>query len=213
MKNRAIQSLFIFAIAFYSCNSNYTPKPRAYFKIDFPERAYRLFEQPGYPYSFEYPVYANITKDSTLFEDNYDNNFWINVDFPQFNGRVYLSYKTIGGNSVYKIKTVNGYKDSVVTNTFEGLRDEAFKMTFKHSLKASGIEDSAFVNPQGIHGVYFTVEGNAATSKQFFVTDSTKHFLRGALYFDTAPNSDSLSVVNDFIEKDMRHLINTLRWR
>ena len=203
----------VFSILIFSCNSDYTPRPRGYFKIDFPERAYQPFDREGYPYSFEYPVYANITKDSTLFEDNLDNQYWINVDFPQFNGRVYLSYKTIGGSSVYKVKTANGYKDSVVKNTFEGLRDEAFRMTFKHSLKASGIVDSPFVSDLGIHGVYFTVDGNAATSKQFFMTDSSRHFLRGALYFDTAPNSDSLSIVNDFIEKDMRYLINTLKWK
>ncbi len=212
--NRLSFFLFSFCcILVYSCNSDYTPKPRGYFKIDFPERAYQAFDRTGYPYSFEYPVYANITKDSTLFEDNQDNQYWINVDFPRFSGRVYLSYKTIGGSSVYKVKSANGYKDSIVKNTFEGLRDEAFRMTFKHSLKASGIVDSAFVSEQGIHGVYFTVEGNAATSKQFFLTDSSKHFLRGALYFDTAPNSDSLSVVNDFIEKDMQYLINTLKWK
>jgi gliding motility-associated lipoprotein GldD len=203
----------VLSILIFSCNSDYTPRPRGYFKIDFPERAYQSFDREGYPYSFEYPVYANITKDSTLFEDNLDNQYWINVDFPQFNGRVYLSYKTIGGSSVYKVKTANGYKDSVVKNTFEGLRDEAFRMTFKHSLKASGIVDSPFVSDLGIHGVYFTVDGNAATSKQFFMTDSSRHFLRGALYFDTAPNSDSLSIVNDFIEKDMRYLINTLKWK
>jgi gliding motility-associated lipoprotein GldD len=212
--NKFLPVAFVsYLLLIFSCNSTYTPKPRGYYKIEFPERAYRPFDTVGYPYSFEYPVYATITKDSSLFEDNYDNNFWINVDFPQFNGRVYLSYKTIGGYSVYKVKTENGYKDSTVKNTFDGLRDEAFRMTFKHSLKASGIEDSAFVNPQGIHGVYFKVEGNAATSKQFFLTDSTKHFLRGALYFDTAPNSDSLSVVNDFIEKDMQYLISTLKWK
>jgi gliding motility-associated lipoprotein GldD len=212
--NKLSQLFFsVLCIFIISCNSDYTPRPRGYFKIDFPERAYQVFDRVEYPYSFEYPVYANITKDSTLFEDNLDNQYWINVDFPRFHGRVYLSYKTIGGNSIYKVKSANGYKDSAVKNTFEGLRDEAFRMTFKHSLKASGIVDSPFVSKQGISGVYFTVDGNAATSKQFFLTDSSKHFLRGALYFDTAPNSDSLSIVNDFIEEDMRYLINTLKWK
>lgn len=200
-------------VSIFSCNSPFTPKPRAYFKISFPERSYQAFDRPGFPYSFEYPVYATISKDSTLFDESGDDAYWINVDFPQFKGRVYLSYKTIGGSGIYKVKTDKGYKDSVVRNTFDGLKDEAFRMTFKHSLKASGIEDSAFRTPNGISGVYFNVEGNAATSRQFFLTDSTKHFLRGALYFDTAPNADSLAVVNDFLEKDMTHLINTLKWR
>ncbi|WP_336515251.1 hypothetical protein [Pollutibacter soli] len=210
MKN--LLSLFLI-LTILSCNSPFTPKPRSYFKINFPERSYQQFDRPGFPYTFEYPVYSEISKDSTLFDESGDDAYWINVDFPEFKGRVYLSYKTIGGSSVYKIKTDKGYKDSLVKNTFDGLKDEAFRMTFKHSLKASGIQDSAFRTANGISGVYFNVEGNAATSKQFFLTDSTKHFLRGALYFDTAPNSDSLAVVNEFLEKDMTHLINTLKWK
>jgi len=206
--------LFSFLIIFtISCNSTYTARERGYFRIDFPERAYQLFNDPGYPYTFEYPVYGKITRDSAFFEDNPDNPYWINLDFPQFNGRVYLSYKTIGGTSLYKVKTDSGYRDSVVRNTFDGLKDEAYRMTFKHTLKASGITDSGFLTSQGISGMYFKVEGNAATSRQFYVTDSLRHFLRGALYFDTAPNSDSLSIVNDFLETDMRHLIETLRWK
>jgi gliding motility-associated lipoprotein GldD len=200
----------IFLIA---CNSTYTPREKGYFRIDFPERKYRLFDEPGYPYTFEYPVYGVITRDSTLFDDNPDNPYWINLDFPEFRGRVYLSYKTIGGSSVYKIKTDQGYKDSTVRNTFDGLREEAYRMTYKHTLKASGIVDSPLYNPQGVPGIYFKVEGNAATARQFYLTDSSRHFLRGALYFDTAPNSDSLAVVNDFLQEDMLHLIQTLRWK
>src|ERR1700712_4724299 len=75
-----------------SCNSDFTPKPRGYYKIDFPEKRYRLFNQPGYPYSFEYPVYANVVKDSTFFGSETENPWWINVDFPQFHGRIYVSY-------------------------------------------------------------------------------------------------------------------------
>ena len=204
---------FLLCIQLFACNSPYTPRERGYFRIDFPERKYRTFDEPGYPYTFEYPVYGVIARDSSLFDENPDNPYWINLDFPEFHGRIYLSYKTIGGQSVYKVKGEKGYRDSVVRNTFEGLREEAFRMTYKHRLKASGIVDSPLYNPQGIAGIYFKVEGNAATARQFYLTDSTGHFLRGALYFDTAPNSDSLSVVNDFLQEDMLHLIQTLRWK
>jgi len=203
----------VLCILLFSCNSDYTPKPREYFRIDFPERKYQLFDKAGYPYQFEYPVYSKIGKDTTLFDDNPDNPYWINIDFPEFKARIYLSYKTIGGNSIYKVKTENGYKDSSVKNSFEGLRDEAFKMTYKHSLKASSIDDSSFTTANGISGVYFTVGGNAATANQFFMTDSSRHFLRGALYFDSAPNSDSLAPVIGFLKEDLKHMIGTLKWK
>jgi gliding motility-associated lipoprotein GldD len=196
-----------------ACNSPYTPRERGYFRVDFPEHAYQVFDRPGYPYTFEYPVYGVVSQDSTMFDDNPDNPYWINLDFPDFQGRIYLSYKTIGGYSVYKVKTDKGYRDSTVRNTFEGLREEAYRMTYKHTLKASGIVDSPLFNPQGIAGTYFKVQGNAATARQFFLTDSSRHFLRGALYFDTAPNADSLAPVNAFLQQDMLHLIQTFRWK
>lgn len=204
-------SLFIFLIS--SCNSAYTPRPKGYFSISFPSHEYQLFNQTGYPYSFEYPVYSNITKDSTFFDEDPDNPYWINIDFPGFDARIYLSYKTIGGKSLYKVKTPTGFKDSSSVNTFENLREDAYKITYKHTVKASSIEDSVFVTPNGIGGVFFNVGGNAATGKQFFATDTTRHFLRGALYFDATPNADSLGIVYDFLQQDMLHLINTLKWK
>ena len=180
---------------FISCNSVYTPKRRGYFKIDFPRHQYQVFDQPGFPYTFEYPVYANVVRDSSFFDTVPENPYWINIDFPRFNGRIYVSYKAIGPNK------------------FEKPRDDAFKMTFKHTLKASSIDQTVIQTPNGIGGIYFHVGGNAATANQFFVTDTTRNFLRGALYFNTAPNEDSLGIVNQFLEKDMQHLINTFKWR
>jgi gliding motility-associated lipoprotein GldD len=205
--------LFCLLAASIGCNSPFTPKERGYFRIDFPEHEYIGYEKKGFPYTFEYPVYGTIGRDSSFFDDDPDNPYWINLDVPRFNARLYLSYKTIGGNSVYKVRSGEAYKDSIVRNTFDGLKDEAYRMTYKHTLKASGIQDSAFTTSAGVAGVYFRVEGNAATSRQFYVSDSIRHFLRGALYFETTPNDDSLSVVNDFLEADMLHLIETLRWR
>jgi gliding motility-associated lipoprotein GldD len=186
----------LFALSFFlSCNSVYTPKRRGYFRIDFPPHQYQTFDKPGYPYTFEYPIYANVLKDSTYFDSVAENPWWINIDFPGFGARIYISYKAIGQNK------------------FDKLRDDAFKMTFKHTYKASSIEDSAFTTVNGVGGDFFRVGGNAATASQFFVTDTTRHFLRGALYFDTTPNEDSLGIVNKFLEKDMNHLINTFRWK
>jgi len=199
--------LFVFIL---SCNSAFTPKPKGYFKIDFPERSYQTFDEPGFPYSFEYPSYATVSKNIDA-EDN--QPYWLNVEFKGFNGRIYLSYKSVNGYSTYKIKQGDSYKDSLVKNSFDKLRDEAFSLTYKHTIKASGIVDSFFSPRPGYAGMYFYVEGNAATSKQFFITDSVRHFLRGALYFDATPNEDSIRVVSDFLEADVKHLISTLKWK
>lgn len=213
MKQTGTIFLAAVILILFSCNSDYTPRPRGYFSISFPEHQYQPFQETGYPYGFEYPVYSNIVKDSSFFDDNPDNPYWINIDFPDFNARIYLSYKTIGGRSVYKVKTDNGYRDSSTTNTFESLREEAYKITYKHTSRASSIQDSVFRTPAGIEGVFFSIGGNAATGKQFYATDSVKHFLRGALYFNTTPNEDSLNIVYNFLEKDMRRLVNTLKWK
>lgn len=205
--------LLLLLLSFAACNSPYTPRPRGYFKIDFPERSYVAFRDPSFPYSFEYPGYSRIVRDSSLFDGAGENPYWINIDFPTFKGRIYLSYKAIGGYSTFKVKRGDKYVDSLGLNSLEGLVDEAYRMTFKHTTKASGISDSLFRTIHGVSGAYFRVEGNAATARQFFVTDSTRHFLRGALYFDSTPNEDSLSVVNDFLEADMKHLIETFRWQ
>lgn len=188
--------LFAFLVFITACNSDYSYKPRGYFKIEFPQRAYQVFDQPGYPYTFEYPVYARITKDTSFFEDATENPWWINIDFPQFMGRIYASYKEIGPNE------------------FDSLVNDAFEMAYKqHTYKASSIEPLPFTSKQGIDGIYFTLTGNTATANQFFLTDSTRHFLRGSLYFGATPNEDSLAVVNEFIRVDMEHMINTLRWK
>jgi gliding motility-associated lipoprotein GldD len=192
-----------------SCNSHFTPKPKGYFRIDLPQHAYQQFDEPGFPYSFEFPVYAKISKEA---DTTGENPYWINIDFKDFNGRIYLSYKSINGRSVYKVKTEKGYRDSIVVNNFENLREEAYKMTYKHTIKSSGIIDSFFNGAAG-SGVYFYVAGEAATSKQFYVSDSSRHFLRGALYFDASPNEDSLSLVSHFLESDIRHMLKTLKWK
>lgn len=191
------KQVFLLALiltCFIACNSPYTPKPRGYFRIQFPKHEYQKFDRPDYPYSFEYPVYAQVIQDTTFFESKPENPYWINIDFPRFNARIYMSYKDVNGN-------------------FDKLRDDAYKMTYKHTYKATSIEDSMMKTPLGVYGVFFSVGGNAATAKQFFVTDTSKHFLRGALYFDVAPNEDSLSTVNEFLQKDMQHLINTFQWK
>lgn len=178
-------------------NNNYTPKPRGYFRIKLPEKKYQLFDKPGYPYTFEYPVYAKIVKDSSFFSQAPENPYWINIVFPDLDGKIYLSYKAIGADK----------------NKFSKLVDDAFKMTYKNTYKANRIMQKHFKTANEVSGLFYEVGGNAATAKQFFATDSVKHFLRGALYFYAVPNEDSLAPVNNFVEQDMWHLLKTLKWK
>ena len=197
-----------------SCNNTYVPKPRGYFKIEFPAHSYQVFDKPGFPYRFEYPSYASVVQDSSYFDDQPENPYWINIDFPSFHGKIYISYIQIGGKSRFKVRNAKGqYIDSVGFNTFDGLLGSSYSLTYKHTAKASSIDDSAFTTPLGVRGIYFKIGGNAATANQFLVTDSVKNFLRGALYFDAAPNEDSLGIVNRFLQQDMKHMINTLTWK
>ena len=192
----ALLVFFVFAVYLLSCNSPYTYKKKGYFHIDFPEKEYRLFNEPGYPYSFEYPVYSSVIKDTTFFDTKPENDWWINIDFPRFGSRIYISYK------------------EVRKNNFDSLVSDGFKMAYKkHTDISTGITDSVMKTPNGIEGIYFSLSGNTATANQFFLTDSVNHFLRGSLYFNTDPNEDSLSIVNDFLKQDVLHLINTLKWK
>ncbi|MCO6498136.1 MAG: hypothetical protein J5I50_10785 [Chitinophagaceae bacterium] len=212
MKTLSLFSLIVLLFLFASCNSPYTHKKTGYFEIDLPEKAYQTFSEAGYPYTFEYPVYAEVVKDSTFFDS--DNPYWININFPQFNGKIYISYKDIGGVSTYKIKGADGkYRDSTAKNDFYKMVNDAYNLSFKNDIKAYSIEDSVMHTPNGIGGVYFSLSGNVATAQQFFLSDTTKHFLRGALYFNVTPNQDSLMPVDNFLKSDMFHLINTLQWK
>ncbi len=191
-------SFFLFLVSLFaltSCKENPVHKPKGYFKIDFPQHQYQVFDKEGYPYSFEYPTYAKVVKDSTFFGEATENPWWINIEFPSFNGKIYVSYKDIGKNKL------------------DTLLKHSFRLSDAHNSKASSKEDSVFKTPNSVYGMLFELGGNVATNNQFFVTDSTKHFLRGALYFDATPNEDSLKIVNDFLLDDMRHLINTFKWK
>ncbi|WP_232538724.1 gliding motility lipoprotein GldD [Chitinophaga tropicalis] len=196
-KITTICSLILLALAFTACEQHYTPKPRGYFQIQFPKREYRTFDMPGYPYTFEYPAYARVVKDSLFFGEKTENPYWINVEFPSLNGKIYMSYKEIGAKG----------------NDFQQLINDAFKMTYKHTYKAEYIEEKNISTPHQVSGLFYDVGGNAASAKQFYATDSLKHFLRGALYFDAAPNADSLAPVQAFLQEDMWHLVETLKWR
>ena len=197
-----------------SCNSDSTVKPRGYFNIDLPaQKQYVSFNRPDFPFSFEYPSYGKIVQDSTFFDDKPQNPYWINIDFPQYDAKIYISYLSINTKTVFKEKTKDGYKDSVGVNTLNKLVNDAFALTNKHSIKANSIDEIETHPSPRVNGFIFEVGGNAASLKQFFLTDSSKHFIRGALYFNAAPNEDSVKPVSQYLFQDMKQLVNTLRWK
>lgn len=186
-------SFFIFFIfAFTACHNDYAPKPRGYYRINLPEKKYQDY-QSGCNYSFKIPSYAAVWNDSS----EHTNSCWKNVVFPSLNGRIHLSYYT-----------VNSSKELIA------LMENARKLAFKHTVKAEGIDESRINNPKHhVYGLYYEIAGNTASSVQFFVTDSTKHFLRGALYFYAEPQADSLAPLIKFVKKDINVLLESLEWK
>lgn len=191
MRTNYILVIITLTVILNGCRQDYAPKPRGYFRIDLPEKQYVRFDST-YPYSFEYPVYAKITADKRATSEPY----WINIDFPGFQGRIYISYKPVKQN---------------LTEYLEDART----FVVKHIPKAEAIDDSLIYRPEDrVFGLVYYIEGSQAASPcQFFVTDSSANFLRGALYFNVSPNNDSLAPVLAFIQEDIRHLVNTFQWK
>ncbi|MBA2611750.1 MAG: gliding motility lipoprotein GldD [Bacteroidetes bacterium] len=192
---RIIFYAFFVVIGFgaVSCDEEeeiFSPKPRGYFRINFPEKEYRLYDSIC-PYKFEIPVYAVMKQD----KHNGADPCWLNLEFPKYRATVHLSYK-------------------VVNNDIGKYLEDAHEFANKHQVKATGLDEIAVLRDSAkVYGLVFDIAGNTASSVQFYLTDSTHHFLRGALYFNSVPNIDSLRIVVDFIKKDILHLINTTSWK
>jgi gliding motility-associated lipoprotein GldD len=188
--------IFPFALAaallLAACQQNYSPKPTGYPRIDFPSKSYRQFDSLC-PFTFKYPAYAVVVPDKSAGA----SECWLDITFKQFNGKIHLTYKDISSKEEF-------YKMSEDARTF----------AYKHTVKAEDIVDSPFVRrAHRVSGIYYDIAGNTASSIQFYATDSAKHYLRGALYFDTRPNKDSLAPVIQFLHTDIDTLIRSLRWK
>ena len=184
-----INLLLAISILYVSCGNNAVPKPRGHFRIDLPEKEYALYDSIC-PFSFEYPVYGNIEN-----VPGSDNSCWFNIVFPDNRAKIHLSYQTVTGNLAL-------------------LTDDAHKLAYKHSIKADAIEEKLWINNDfRVFGTIYEIEGNAASSMQFFVTDSMNHYLRGSLYFNASPDKDSLAPVIKFFREDIIHLVESLSWK
>lgn len=188
--NYVLPCLVVFLIA--SCGQEYTPKPRGYFKIALPKKAYQKYNG-SCPYTFDYPVYARLVPDHAANA----GPCWADISFPQFNGRIHLSYQPVTSPKV-----------------FNQLVEDARTFAFAHTVKATAIDEGVISYPEkNVHGIYYAIDGNTASSVQFFLTDSNKNYLRGALYFNEQPRLDSIKPVLDFVKKDIDVLIRSFEWK
>ena len=189
--------LLLFSFLLPACEE-YTPlpKPRAYPRVVYPQKEYKPFDASYCNFTFDMPAYATIEKDTSFFDKKPEDECWFNLDVEQLNAKIYCNYNPIRDR-----------KD------FDELVSDAFAMTNKHNIKASYIDEIPVYRPADkVYGVVFNVEGAAASSYQFFLTDSTRNFLRGALYFKTQTRPDSLAPVIAFMKKDLDRLVSSLQW-
>ena len=182
--------LLLVALGLLSCGRPSQPRPYAYYRIDIPEYDYQPLQLAGFPYRFEYAGIARIDTKLDLAEP-----YWMDIVYPSLNARIHCSYKPVEGN-------------------LGRLTDDAIRFVFDHAIKADAIPEQGFSHPeQHVYGVYYDLEGNTASPVQFFLTDSTRHFFRAALYYNSIPNADSLAPVNEVLRRDIHHLIETFTWQ
>lgn len=192
---------FLIPILFLSACEEpvFTPKPRGYPKVVYPEKAYQPFSAGYCDFVFEYPQYATIHQDTSFFDQKPEHPCWFNVEVKDFSCSIHCSYGPI-----------------TQQKNADRLKTDAFKMTDWHNKKATYIEDKPFLNAaKNVKGILFEVEGPVASKLQFFLTDTAeqKHFFRGALYFYTQPNPDSLAPVYEFMKKDVERMLETFEWK
>jgi gliding motility-associated lipoprotein GldD len=161
------------------------PKPASHLRLDYTEASYTQFESQCH-YTFEMNSDAIIKGEEEC---------GFTIHYPKMKATIYLSYKTVNGN-INKL-----------------LRD-AQKLTYEHVIKADDIVEQPYLNPQQkVYGMFYQVDGNAATNSQFYATDSTKHFVTGSIYFYAKPNFDSIMPAASYIKNDMQRLLETLKWK
>ncbi len=181
--------LFVSEI-FTGCGDVIVPKPYGYFRVDLPMHRYERLDSAPLPYSFEKSVYARVIPRAENGE-----NFWIDLKYPALNASLFCSYKPVRSN-------------------LQELTEDTRKIVYKHTVRADGIGEKVFVNPgKKVYGVLYDLTGNTASSVQFVLTDSTKHFFRGALYFENVPNKDSIAPMSAYIREDVIRLMESFEWK
>lgn len=187
-----IPFLLFISIFFSSCEEEYTPKPRGYFRIDLPDNQYQPF-QSNCPFSFEYSKFSK----ANVYQGNQVENCWYNINYPKFNATIHLSYSPLKNKADLEMQLSNSRT-----------------LVYKHTVKADGIEEIPIsYESKRVYGLLYNLSGNSASQAQFYLTDSSKHFLRCALYFNSSPNADSLAPVLNYINNDIDKFIQSFHWK
>jgi gliding motility-associated lipoprotein GldD len=174
-----------------SCKKDYQPKPLGYNRLMLPEAAYRL-SPDTLPYQFEYSKHAKFLKDTSWVSDKH----WVEIYYPALKANIHITYK--------RIQNIDQLKEYF---------NDAFVLTAKHQIKANAIDEIVVKTPSGKTATVAELNGEVPSQFQFTITDSTRNFLRGAVYFYAKVSNDSLAPAIDYMKKDAMHLINTLDWK
>jgi len=187
---KSFLTIILLTVFLSACENNYQPKPRGYLRFELPKPAYQELNLKGFPYNFELSRYAK-----PVLPGLHPEKYWINIYYPHFNAQIHLSYKPIHHN-------------------LDTLLNDVHAMVDKHIPMANAINEQMFVNDsKKVFGMVYEIKGTEAASPyQFYVTDSTKNFLRGALYFNFSPNNDSLKPIIKFLKNDIQHMVETIEW-
>ncbi len=181
----SILALLMVLFSVFSCKNEVLPKPASYLRLDYPEAKYANFESKC-PFTFE-------MNSDAIIKGEKDCGF--TITYPKMKATIYLTYKPVN-------KDINKL-----------LRD-AQKLTYEHVIKADDILEQPFLNhTKKVYGMFYQVDGNAATNSQFYVTDSVKHFVIGSVYFYAKPNYDSIMPAASYVRNDMQRLMETLKWK
>ena len=183
----------LLALACFSCGNDPLPKPKAMLRLDYETPKYSQVDV-RLPFTFEKNEYAE--KISSIKLDGINNLLGVNINYPNMKGTIYLTYKAVNDTNL------------------DSLLIDAQSLTQKHTLKADEIESVLFENAEhNVFGMFYAVGGNAASQSQFYVTDSTKHFLTGSLYFYAKPNYDSILPAAAYLKNDIKHIMETVEWK
>lgn len=198
MRNIIILSLMASLILTACTDGNiYTPKPRSYPKINYPDRSFTDFDADYCNFSFRMPAYFEVLQDTSYFDIKPENECWFNLYLKEFDCTLYCNYVEVGK-----------------TKTFDELKNDAFKITDFHNKKATYIDEILLQNDKGVKGIAFEVEGPVASHYQFYLTDEKQdHFFRGSLYFQSESKPDSLRPMLDFVKQDLDSLFYTFEWK